>query len=100
MNLNKKIYGQIEAWRSQPIEGAQPYSTSTASCSKRNWADLVRNVSLLVVAISVNADDYRQTLGIVEGAKEDRAGWSAFWAISRNAASPASCRSSRMPAWA
>src|SRR4051812_39944931 len=24
-NLNKKIYGQIEAWRNQPIEGAQPY---------------------------------------------------------------------------
>ena len=24
-NLNKKIYGQIEAWRNQPIEGEQPY---------------------------------------------------------------------------
>jgi hypothetical protein len=39
----------------------------------------VRNVSL-VVAISVNADGYRQILGIVEGAKEDKAGWSAFLA--------------------
>jgi putative transposase len=29
-----------------------------------------------VVAISVNADGYRQILGIVEGAKEDKAGWS------------------------
>jgi hypothetical protein len=24
-NLNKKIYGQIEAWPNQPIEGEQPY---------------------------------------------------------------------------
>ena len=37
----------------------------------------VRNVSLLV-AISVSADGYRQILGIVEGGKEDKAGWSAF----------------------
>ena len=44
---------------------------------KRSWAGEVRNVSLLV-AISVNADGYRHILGIVEGAKEDKAGWSAF----------------------
>ena len=46
---------------------------------KRTWAGEVHNVSLLV-AISVNADGYRQILGIVEGAKEDKAGWSAFLA--------------------
>jgi transposase-like protein len=39
----------------------------------------VRNVSLLV-AILVNADGYRQILGIVEGAKEDKAGWNALLA--------------------
>lgn len=44
---------------------------------KRSWAGEVRNVSLLV-AISVNADGYREILDIVEGAKEDKAGWSAF----------------------
>jgi len=44
---------------------------------KRSWAGEVRNVSLLV-AISVNGEGYRQFLGIVEGAKEDKAGWSAF----------------------
>jgi transposase-like protein len=37
----------------------------------------VRNVSLLV-AIAVNAEGYREILGIVEGAKEDKAGWSGF----------------------
>jgi putative transposase len=37
----------------------------------------VRNVSLLV-AIGVNAEGYREILGICEGAKEDKSGWSAF----------------------
>jgi transposase-like protein len=30
------------------------------------------------VAIGVNSDGYREILGICEGAKEDKAGWSAF----------------------
>jgi transposase-like protein len=37
----------------------------------------VRNVSLLV-AIEVNQESYREVVGICEGAKEDKAGWSAF----------------------
>jgi hypothetical protein len=37
----------------------------------------VRNVSLLV-AIAVNGEGYREILGICEGAKQDKAGWSAF----------------------
>ncbi|SFA60510.1 Transposase, Mutator family [Paracoccus halophilus] len=37
----------------------------------------VRNVSLLV-AIGVTREGYREILGIVEGPKEDKAGWSAF----------------------
>src|SRR3981189_1319925 len=78
-NLNKKIYGQIEAWRNQPIDGEQPYVYLDGIVLKRTWAGEVRNVSLLV-AISVNAEGYRQILGIVEGAKEDKAGWSAFLA--------------------
>src|SRR5882672_4926027 len=60
-NLNKKIYGQIETWRNQPIEGVQPYLYLYLDgiVLKRTWAGEVRNVSLLV-AISVNADGYRQ----------------------------------------
>ena len=60
-DLNKKIYATIEAWRNL----------------KRSWAGEVRNVSLLV-AIAVNGEGYREILGICEGAKEDKAGWSAF----------------------
>jgi len=44
---------------------------------KRTWAGEVRNVSLLV-AIGVTAEGYREILGICEGAKEDKFGWSAF----------------------
>lgn len=37
----------------------------------------MRNVSLLV-ASAVNGEGYREILGICEGAKEDKSGWSGF----------------------
>ena len=58
-DLNKKIDETIETWR------------------KHSWAGEVHNVSLLV-AIAVNGEGYREILGICEGAKEDKAGWSGF----------------------
>ena len=76
-NLNQRIYRQIEAWRNRPVEGRHPYVYLDGIVLKRSWAGEVRNVSLLV-AISVNAEGYREILGIVEGAKEDKAGWSGF----------------------
>ena len=76
-NLNKKIYAQIEAWRMRPIEGQHPYLYLDGIVLKRSWAGEVRNVSLLV-AIGVNAEGYREILGICEGAKEDKKGWSTF----------------------
>jgi putative transposase len=76
-DLNKKIYATIAAWRNRPIEGCHPYVYLDGIVMKRSWAGEVRNVSLLV-AIAVNAEGYREILGIVEGAKEDKAGWSGF----------------------
>ena len=76
-NLNKKIYAQIETWRNRPIEGTHPYVYLDGIVLKRSWAGEVRNVSLLV-AIAVNAEGYREILGICEGAKEDKKGWSGF----------------------
>ena len=76
-DLNKKIYGTIEAWRNRPIEGEHPYVYLDGIVLKRTWAGEVRNVSLLV-AIGVNGEGYREILGICEGAKEDKAGWSGF----------------------
>ena len=76
-DLNKKIYERIEAWRNQPITAEHPYVYLDGIVMKRTWAGEVRNVSLLV-AIGVNVEGYREILGICEGAKEDKLGWSGF----------------------
>jgi putative transposase len=44
---------------------------------KRSWEGEVRNV-LPLVASTVNAEGFREILGICEGTKEDKSGWSAF----------------------
>jgi len=75
--LNQRIYGEIDAWRNRPIAGEHPYVYLDGIVLKRSWAGEVRNVSLLV-AISVNGEGYREILGVVEGAKEDKASWSSF----------------------
>ena len=66
-----------EAWRNQRIEGERPYLYLDGIVMKRTWAGEVRNVSLLV-ASAVNSEGFREILGICEGAKEDKSGWSAF----------------------
>lgn len=76
-NLNAKIYKTIEAWRMRPIEGEHPYVYLDGICLKRSWGGEVKNVSVLV-AIGVNKEGYREILGVAEGAKEDKASWSAF----------------------
>src|SRR6201994_2163917 len=76
-NLNKKIYAKIEAWRNRRIEGEHPYLYLDGIVMKRTWAGEMRNVSLLV-ASAVNSEGFREILGICEGAKEDKSGWSAF----------------------
>jgi transposase-like protein len=54
-----------------------PYVYLDGIVLKRSWAGEVRNV-LLLVALGVKVSGYRDILGICEGAKEDKAGWSAF----------------------
>ena len=76
-NLNKKICAKIEAWRNRRIEGEHPYLYLDGIVMKRSWAGQVRNVSLLVVS-AVNSEGFREIVGICEGAKEARSGWSAF----------------------
>jgi hypothetical protein len=49
--LNKKIYGTIEAWRNRPIDGEHPYVYLDGIVLKRCWAGEVRNVSLLSLAV-------------------------------------------------
>jgi transposase-like protein len=44
---------------------------------KRSWGGEIKNVSLLAV-LGVDQDGYRRVLGVVEGHKEDKAGWLGF----------------------
>lgn len=76
-NLNKKVYKNIEEWRNRPITDEFPYVYLDGIVMKRTWGGEVRNVSILV-AIGVGVDGFRRVLGIAEGAKEDKSGWSSF----------------------
>jgi len=76
-DLNQKIYKEIEAWRNQPINGRFAYVFLDGIWMKRSWGGEVKNVSILV-AIGVNEEGYREVLGVMEGAKEDKASWTAF----------------------
>ena len=76
-NLNKKIYKYIDEWRNRKIESEHPYVYLDGIVLKRSWAGEVRNVSVLV-PIGVASDGYREVIGVAEGAKEDKAGWSGF----------------------
>ncbi len=77
--LNQKVYKHIDAWRQRPIEGEVPYVYLDGIVLKRSWAGEIKNVSVLV-AIGVGKDGYRRILGVQEGEKEDKAGWSSFLA--------------------
>lgn len=76
-DLNKKVYERIEEWRNGPIEGWHPYVYLDGIVLKRTWGGVVKNVSVLV-AIGVNAEGYREVLGVIEGPKEDKSGWEKF----------------------
>jgi putative transposase len=77
--LNAKIYKNIEEWRNRPIEGEHPYVFLDGIVLKRTWGGEIRNISVLV-AIGVSSDGFREILGVAEGAKEDKVGWSGFLA--------------------
>jgi transposase-like protein len=76
-SLNQKIYKRIDQWRNRPLKGKHPYVYLDGISLKRSWGGEVRNVAILV-AIGVDESEYREILGINEGAKEDREGWRSF----------------------
>ena len=75
--LNQKVAGRIQEWRNRPIEGKHAYVWLDGIWLKRSWGGEVRNVSVLV-AIGVNGQGYREVLGVMEGAKEDKGSWLNF----------------------
>ena len=77
-NLNKKAYGNIEAWRNRPLPSEQyPYVFIDGIYLKRSWGGAFENVAILV-AIAVNQDGYREVIGASEGMKEDKERWKSF----------------------
>ena len=75
--LNQKIYGKIDEWRTRPLVGDFPYVFLDGIWLKRSWGGEVKNVSVLI-AIGVSQSGYREILGVSEGAKEDGPSWTAF----------------------
>ena len=57
--------------------GEFPYVFLDGLWLKRSWGGEVKNVSVLV-AIGVAQSGYRQILAVSQGAKEDKASWTAF----------------------
>ncbi|TGL54563.1 IS256 family transposase [Leptospira kemamanensis] len=76
-NLNKKVYSQIEEWRNRKLEDKYPYVYLDGIYLKKIWGGEVRNISILI-AIGVNSEGYREVLGSMEGAKEDKEAWYGF----------------------
>lgn len=68
--LNQKLAGRIDEWRTRPLQGAYVYVWLDAIWLKHNWAGEVQNGSVLV-AIGVNAEGNRAVVGVQEGARED-----------------------------
>lgn len=75
--LNQKVAGRIEEWRNRPLTGRYEYAWLDGIWLKRSWGGEVKNVAVLV-ATGVNADGFREVLGVSEGMKEDHESWLNF----------------------
>lgn len=76
-SMAQKVYAQIEAWRNRPIQGKHAYVYLDGIWLKRSWGGEVKNVAVLI-AIGVDAEGYREVLGVAEGTKEDAESWRTF----------------------
>lgn len=73
----RKMYGNIDSWRTRPLESEYPYVFMDGVWHKRSWGGHVENVSVLV-AIGVSKEGHREAVGVAEGMKEDRDSWEQF----------------------
>ena len=74
----KKVYDEIDQWRTRPLESEYPYVFVDGVWHKRSWGGSVENVSVLV-AIGINTEGHREVIGAAEGMKEDSASWEQFF---------------------
>lgn len=70
----KRIYGEIDQWRTRPLESEYPYVFVDGVWHKRSWGGSVENAGILV-AIGVDPEGHREVIGVAEGMREDAAGW-------------------------
>jgi putative transposase len=77
--MAKELDTAVEAFRTRPLD-AGPYTfvAADALVLKVREAGRVVNVHALI-AVGVNAEGYREILGIDVSTAEDGAGWLAFW---------------------
>ena len=75
--MAQKVYGQIESWRKRPLTGEHAYVYLDGIWLKRSWGGEVKNVAVLI-AIGVDAEGFREVLGVAEGMKEDQESWRNF----------------------
>ncbi|RHX77393.1 IS256 family transposase [Leptospira yasudae] len=75
--LNQKVFVQIDEWRIRTLTEEYPYVYLDGLYLKKSWGGEVRNVAILV-AIGVNSEGYREVLGSMEGAREDKDSWQSF----------------------
>lgn len=62
---NQKLYERIDQWRNRPIKGNYTYVALDGIRLERSWGGEVNNVAVLI-AIGVDAEGYRQVLGVCE----------------------------------
>ena len=74
----RRVYAEIDQWRTRPLEGEYPYVFVGGVWHKRSWGGSVENVSILV-AIGVSKDGHREAVGVAEGMREDSASWEQFF---------------------
>jgi transposase-like protein len=75
--MAQKVYGQIEGWRNRRLEWEYAYVYLDGIWLKRSWGGEIKNVAVLI-AIGVDAEGYREVLGVAEGTKEDAESWRNF----------------------
>ena len=76
--LAKSLDEHVTAWRNRPLDsGPYTYVWMDALTQKVREGGRVVNIAI-VHAVGVNADGYRETLGVDAVTSEDGAGWTAF----------------------
>ena len=68
----KRVYAEIDEWRTRPLDDEYPYVFVDGVWHKRSWGGSAENVSILA-AIGVSKDDHREVIGVAEGMREDSA---------------------------